>query len=85
MKPNMQEKIIDDRISTQEELDEVIGLLVNLDQLPVETALELLESSAEPSGTGAGAMLWRDADEQRPGVEIESLSNSIVGRRLMLN
>lgn len=85
MKPNMQETVVDDRISTQEELDEVIGLLVNLDQLPVETALELLESSTDPSGSGAGVGLWRDADAHWPGAEIESLSNFILGRRLMLN
>ena len=83
MKSNMQ--VMADRISTQEELDEVISLLGKFDQLPIETALELLESSKGPPRTSGGIELWRDIDEPRLGAEIESLSNLILGRKLMLN
>lgn len=83
MKPNMQ--VIADRISTQEELDKVISLLVKFDRLPIETALELLESSKGPPRTSGGIELWRDIDDPPLGAEIESLSNFILGRKLMLN
>jgi hypothetical protein len=83
LKPNMQ--VIADRISTQEELDEVISLLVKFEQLPIDTALELLESSNAPARTSGGVELWLDIDDHRLGAEIESLSNFILGRTLMLN
>ena len=77
-------QVMADRISTQEELDEVISLLGKFDQLPIETPLEL-ESSKGPPRTSGGIELWRDIDEPRLGAEIESLSNFILGRKLMLN
>lgn len=83
MKPNIQ--LMADRISTQEELEEVISLLGKFDQLPIETASELLESSKGPPRTSGGIELWRDIDDPRVGAEIESLSNFIFDRKLMLN
>jgi hypothetical protein len=66
VKPNMQ--VIADRISTQEELDEVVSILATFDQLPIETALELLGSSnGPPPGTSDGIELWLDIDDPPTG------------------
>jgi hypothetical protein len=84
MKPRAQELVIGDRISTQEELGEVIVLLVKLRQLPFEATLESLES--ESRSEAEELQLWTDADvDRRPGAEIEPLTNIILGRRHKLN
>jgi len=85
MKPHAQELVIGDRISTREELGEVIVLLVKLRQLPFEATLESLESS-ESRSEWEGLELWSDADDhRRPGSEIEPLTNIILGRRQKRN
>jgi len=85
MKPRAQELVIDDRISTREELGQVIGLLITLHQLPFEATLESLESS-ESRSEAEGPELWTDADgDRRQGVEIEPLTNVILGLRHKLN
>jgi hypothetical protein len=85
MKPGGQEMAIGDRISTREELGEVIGLLITLHQLPFEAILDSFESSQ--SGSEADDLeLWTDAGRGRqPGAEIEPLTNIILGRRRTLN
>ena len=84
MKPHAQELVIGDRISTREELGEVIVLLVKLRQLPFEATLESLES--ESRSEKEGLELWTGADgDHRPGAEIEPLTNIILGRRNKLN
>ena len=84
MKPHAQELVIGDRISTREELGEVIVLLVKLRQLPFEATLQSLES--ESHSEAEGLELWTDADgDRRPGAEIEPLTNIILGRRHKLN
>jgi hypothetical protein len=81
MKPHAQVLVIGDRISTREELGEVIVLLVKLRQLPFEATLESLESSKSHS-EGESLDLWTEADgDHRPGAEIEPLTNIILGRR----
>lgn len=85
MKPRAQEMGIGDRISTREELGEVIVLLIKLHQLPFEATLESLESS-ESRSAPEDLELWTDADRgRRPGAEIEPLTNIILGRRHRLN
>ena len=85
MKPSAQELVIGDRISTRNELSEVIGLLITQHQLPFEATLESLESS-ESRSEEEGLDLWTDAGgESRPGVEIEPLTNIILGRRYKRN
>jgi len=84
MKPHAQELVIGDRISTLEELGEVIVLLVKLRQLPFEATLQSLES--ESRSEAEELELWTDADgDHRPGAEIEPLTNIILGRRHKLN
>jgi hypothetical protein len=84
MKPHAQELVIGDRISTREELGEVIVLLAKLRQLPFEATLESLESESRSEAEGLG--LWTDADgDHRRVAEIEPLTNIILGRRQNLN
>jgi hypothetical protein len=85
MKLRSQELGIDDRISTREELGEVIGLLIKLHQLPFEAVLDSVESSE--SGSHAEDLeLWTDAERgRRPGAEIEPLTDIILGRTHRLN
>jgi hypothetical protein len=84
MKPHAQGLAIGDRVSTREELGEVIVLLVKLRQLPFGATLESLES--ESRSEAEGLELWTDADgDRRPEAEIEPLTNIILGRRHKLN
>ena len=84
MKQHAQELVIGDRISTLEELGEVIVLLVKLRQLPFEVTLQSLES--ESRSEAKELELWTHADgDRRPGAEIEPLTNIILGRRHKLN
>ena len=72
-----------DRLSTWEELSEVITLLSNLHQLqlPLETALDFVEN-ADAASNADDRGLWIDASsEDNTGGGIESLANIIVGRR----
>ena len=85
MKPHAQGLAIGDRVSTREELGEVIVLLIKLHQLPFEATLESLESS-ESRSAPEDLELWTDADRgRRPGAEIEPLTNIILGRRYKRN
>jgi hypothetical protein len=84
MKPHAHELVIGDRISTREELGEVIVLLVKLRQLPFEATLESLQSESRSEAEELG--LWTDADGERwSEAETEPLTNIILGRRLRLN
>jgi hypothetical protein len=84
MKPHAQEPVIGDRISTREELGEVIVLLVKLRQLPFEATLESLES--ESRCEAEELELWTDADgDHCSEAEIEPLTNIVLGRRHKLN
>ena len=84
MKPHAHELVIGDRISTREELGEVIVLLVKLRQLPFEATLESLQSESRSEAEELG--LWTDADgDRRSEAETEPLTNIILGRRLRLN
>ena len=72
-----------DRLSTWEELGEVITLLADLRQLqfPLEAALDLVEKTDAPSSS-TETELWIDAsDEGTASGGIESLANVVVGRR----
>lgn len=85
MKPTTQELVIDDRISTRRELNEVIGLLIIQRLLPFEATLESLESSGKRS-EAEGLDLWTHTDGDRtPGAEIEPLTNIILGRKNKVN
>ena len=81
MKPIAQELVTGERISTRNELSEVIGLLIAQHQLPFEATLESLESS-ERGSEAETLELWINADgDSRPGAEIGPLTNIILGRR----
>ena len=81
MKPYAEEQEMGDRISTCEELGEVIELLVGLRQLPWEASLESPGSPKRPSEEDVFE-LWTDRDrDHRRGAEIEPLTNMFLGRR----
>ena len=85
MKPETQEERIGDRISTPQELNEVIFQLVKLHQLSYEATLESAESS-ETRFQKDDFELWAESDRDRArGVGIESLTKIILGRRQNLN
>lgn len=75
----------DDRISTREELGQVIGLLIDLHQLPAEASLQILEDSdSQPHVETDG--LWSDVVcGSGPGAPVEPLANFILGRQHGLN
>ena len=81
MKPYAQPIGKNDRISTREELGEVLDLLINLHQLPFEaTREELLDSDSRP--TVESDQLWPDADREAGAtVPVEPLANFILGRQ----
>jgi hypothetical protein len=87
MKPHAKALRTDDRTSTREELGEVIGLLLELHQLPFGPTIESLEASESRLGADAEEPeLWPDADrDDWSGAEIEPLTNIILGRRHELN
>jgi hypothetical protein len=85
MKSQEQEARIRDRISTRQELGQVIVQLVELHQLSFDDTLESLELPEEHSQEN-DVELWtdRNRDDQR-GAEIESLTNIILGRKQLCN
>jgi len=85
MNPHAKTLQSDDRTSTREELGEVIGLLLELHQLPFGSTIESLEASESRPGAEEPE-LWTDADhDDWSGAEIEPLTNIILGRRHELN
>ena len=85
MKPETQEPRIKDRISTREELDQVIAQLVKLHQLSFDDTLEPLESPGEHSQEN-DLELWTERDRNRqPAAEIESLTSIILGCKQLCN
>ena len=63
----------------------MIGLLIIQHLLPFEATLESLESSGKRS-EGESLDLWSHTDgDRRLGVEIEPLTNIILGRKSKLN
>jgi hypothetical protein len=85
MKSQEQEAGIRDRISTRQEVGQVIVQLVELHQLSFDDTLEALELPEEHSQEN-DVELWtdRNRDDQR-GAEIESLTNIILGRKQLCN
>jgi hypothetical protein len=85
MKSQKREAGIRDRISTRQELGQVIIQLIELHQLSFDATLESLESSEEHSQEN-DLELWtdRNPDDLR-GAEIVSLTNIILGRRQLYN
>jgi hypothetical protein len=85
MKPKERVVGIRDRISTRQELGQVIVQLIELHQLSFDGTLESLELSEEHSQEN-DLELWRDRnrDDVR-GAEIESLTNIILGRKQLFN
>jgi hypothetical protein len=85
MKSQEREAGIRDRISTRQELGQVIVQLVELHQLSFDHTLESLELSEEHSQEN-DIELWtdRNRDDVR-GAEIESLTNIILGRKQLCN
>jgi hypothetical protein len=81
MKSQKREARIRDRISTRQELGQVIIQLIELHQLSFDATLESLESSEDRS-QGHDLELWtdRNPDDLR-GAEIVLLTNIILGRR----
>jgi hypothetical protein len=81
MKSQKREAGIRDRISTRQELGQVIIQLIELHQLSFDATLESLESSEDRS-QDHDLELWTDSDpDGLRGAEIVSLTNIILGRR----
>jgi hypothetical protein len=81
MKSQKREAGIRDRISTRQELGQVIIQLIELHQLSFDATLESLESSEDRS-QDHDLELWTDSDpDGMRGAEIVSLTNIILGRR----
>jgi hypothetical protein len=81
MKSQKREAGIRDRISTRQELGQVIIQLIELHQLSFDATLESLESSEDHS-QDHDLELWTDSDpDGLRGAEIVSLTNIILGRR----
>jgi hypothetical protein len=75
----------DDRISTREELGEVISLLIDLHQLPAEATLQFLEDS-DSRPDFENDELWTNPDrEAEKAAPVEPLANFILGRQHRLN
>ena len=63
----------------------MIGLLLELHQLPFGPTIESLEASESQLGAEESE-LWTDVDQDHwSGAEIEPLTNIILGRRHELN
>jgi hypothetical protein len=74
----------EDRPATLHELDEVIGLLIATDQLPL-TTLAYLESDDSRSEE-SGLEFWMEIDRDRSrAAEIEHLTNVMLGRSQTFN
>jgi len=85
MKSQEREAGIRDRISTRQELGQVIVQLVELHQLSFDDTLESLESSGEHSLEN-DLELWTDRNRDGlRGAEVESLTNIILGRKQLCN
>jgi hypothetical protein len=84
MKPQERETGIRDRISTRQELGEVIVQLVELRQLSFDDTLGSLELSDERSQENDLELWDRNRDDLR-GAKIESLTNIILGRKQLCN
>jgi len=84
MKPQERETGIRDRISTRQELGEVIVQLVELRQLSFDDTLGSLELSDERSQENDLELWDRNRDDLR-GAKIESLTNIILGRKQLYN
>jgi hypothetical protein len=76
---------IRDRISTRQELGQVIVQLVEMHQLSFDVTLESLELPEEHSQEN-DLELWTDRNrDSLRGAEIESLTNIILGRKQLCN
>jgi len=85
MKPHAKVLEIDDRTSTREELGEVIGLLLELHQLPFAATFDSLEAS-ESRVTPEHPEFWADGDPNCwSGAQLQALTNIILGRKHQLN
>jgi hypothetical protein len=85
MKSQEREAGIRDRISTRQELGQVIVQLVEMHQLSFDDTLESLELPEEHSQK-KDLELWTDRNRDGlRGAEIESLTNIILGRKQLFN
>jgi hypothetical protein len=85
MKSHEREAGIRDRISTRQELGQVIVQLVEMHQLSFDDTLESLELPEEHSQEN-DLELWTDRNRDGlRGAEIESLANIILGRKQLCN
>ena len=85
MKSQQRDAGIRDRISTRQELGQVIIQLIELHQLSFDATLESLESSEDRS-QDHDLELWTDSDpDGLREAEIVSLTNIILGRRQLCN
>jgi hypothetical protein len=74
----------DDRVSTREELNLVVGLMADLHEVPLEAALEFLEKRDAPNP--GDLELWIDGTgEDRPSRGIEALVGIVISRPDRLN
>ena len=74
----------EDRIATLHELHQVIGLLIETDQLPL-TSVASLESEGSRS-EDKGIEIWTEADLDRlRAADLEHLTNVILGRSPRFN
>ena len=85
MKSQEREAGIRDRISTRQELGQVIVQLVEMHQLSFDDTLESLELPEQHSQE-KDLELWADRNRDGlRGTEIESLTNIIWGRKQLFN
>lgn len=85
MKSQEREAGIRDRISTRQELGQVIVQLVEMHQLSFDDTLESLELPEEHSQEN-DLELWTDRNRDGlRGAEIEFLTNIILGRKQLCN
>jgi hypothetical protein len=85
MKSQEREAGIRDRISTRQELGQVIVQLVEMHQLSFDDTLESLELPEQHSQE-KDLELWADRNRDGlRGAEIESLTNIILGRKQLFN
>jgi hypothetical protein len=85
MKSQQRDAGIRDRISTRQELGQVIVQLIELHQLSFDATVESLESSEDRS-QDHDLELWTDSDpDGLREAEIVSLTNIILGRRQLCN
>ena len=85
MQPHVQAPATEDRISTREELDEVIDMLIRLQQLPSEATLQFLVDSDCQSDLESDALWTVSHREAGPPAQVEPLANFILGPQQRLN